>query len=182
MRAVDNLCEQEDGLRLSRPMVSGRHRNPHVDAIPRRASTVTLPRLDLRLIPRLLALLRAVYREAKGRRLYNAAEPLKQAVWPRWVLTTKTEIETPPSASSAPISICVAVTTSMRAAGARRLGIVEVGQRSIRNFVGHSMPTFASALAYQGLLALFPFVIFVGLLLVVLQVDGFFDRLIEQAR
>jgi membrane protein len=44
------------------------------------------------------------------------------------------------------------------------------------------MPTFASALAYQGLLALFPFVIFVGLLLVVLQVDGFFDRLIEQAR
>ena len=44
------------------------------------------------------------------------------------------------------------------------------------------MPTFASALAYQGLFALFPFVIFVGLLLVVLQVDGFFDRLIEQAR
>jgi membrane protein len=70
----------------------------------------------------------------------------------------------------------------MRAAEAWRLGIVEVGQRSIRNFVGHSMPTFASALAYQGLFALFPFVIFVGLLLVVLQVDGFFDRLIEQAR
>jgi membrane protein len=44
------------------------------------------------------------------------------------------------------------------------------------------MPTYASALAYQGLFALFPFVIFVGLLLVVLQVDGFFDRLIEQAR
>jgi membrane protein len=70
----------------------------------------------------------------------------------------------------------------MRAAHARRLGIVEVGQRSIGNFVGHSMPTYASALAYQGLFALFPFVIFVGLLLVVLQVDGFFDRLIEQAR
>jgi membrane protein len=70
----------------------------------------------------------------------------------------------------------------MRAAGARRLRIVEVAQRSIRNFVGHSMPTFASALAYQGLFALFPFVIFLGLLLVVLQVDGFFDRLIEQAR
>ncbi len=70
----------------------------------------------------------------------------------------------------------------MRTAETRRLGIVEVGQRSIRNFVGHSMPTYASALAYQGLFALFPFVIFLGLLLVVLQVDGFFDRLIEHAR
>lgn len=43
------------------------------------------------------------------------------------------------------------------------------------------MPTYASALAYQGLFALFPFLIFLGLLLVVLQIDGFFDRLIEQA-
>jgi membrane protein len=103
-------------------------------------------------------------------------------VWPGWVLTRKIEIGTPPSESFAYVSVCVAVTTSMRAAGARRLSIVEVAQRSIRNFVGHSMPTFASALAYQGLFALFPFVIFLGLLLVVLQVDGFFDRLIEQAR
>jgi membrane protein len=70
----------------------------------------------------------------------------------------------------------------MRTAEIRRLSIVEVSQRSIRNFVGHSMPTYASALAYQGLFALFPFVIFLGLLLVVLQVDGFFDRLFEQAR
>jgi membrane protein len=44
------------------------------------------------------------------------------------------------------------------------------------------MLTHASALAYQGLFALFPFVIFLGVLLVVLQVDVFFDRLIEQAR
>lgn len=43
------------------------------------------------------------------------------------------------------------------------------------------MPTRASALAYQGLFALFPFVIFLGVLLVVLQIDGFFDRFIEQA-
>lgn len=44
------------------------------------------------------------------------------------------------------------------------------------------MLTHAAALAYQGLLALFPFVIFLGVLLVVLQVDIFFDRLLEQAR
>jgi membrane protein len=44
------------------------------------------------------------------------------------------------------------------------------------------MPTHASALAYQGLFALFPFVIFLGVLLAVLQIDVYFDRLIEQAR
>jgi membrane protein len=70
----------------------------------------------------------------------------------------------------------------MQDARARRFWIIEVGQRSIQSFIGHSMPTYASALAYQGLFALFPFVIFVGLLVVVFQVDGFFDRLIEQAR
>jgi membrane protein len=102
-------------------------------------------------------------------------------VWPRWVLSRKIEIETPPSESFAYVSVCVAVTTSMRAAGARRLGIVEVAQRSIQNFLRHSMLTYASALAYQGLFALFPFLIFVSLLLIVLQVDGFFDRLIDQA-
>ena len=62
------------------------------------------------------------------------------------------------------------------------LGVVEVGQRSLRNFVGHGMPTHASALAYQGLFALFPFVIFLGVLLVIFQVDSFFGWLIEQAR
>ena len=43
------------------------------------------------------------------------------------------------------------------------------------------MLTHASALAYQGLFALFPFIIFLGVLLVVLQIDIFFERLIEQA-
>jgi membrane protein len=98
------------------------------------------------------------------------------------VLTRTAELETLHSLSSAPVSAHLPATTSMRGAGARRLGIVEVGRQSIRNFIKHSMPTYASALAYQGLFALFPFVIFLGLLVVVLQVDGFFDRLIEQAR
>jgi len=60
------------------------------------------------------------------------------------------------------------------------LGSVEISQRSIRSFLDHSMPTHASALAYQGLFALFPFVIFLGVLLMVLQADVFFERLIEQ--
>lgn len=70
----------------------------------------------------------------------------------------------------------------MRAAKSLLLGIAELSRRSIRSFLGHSMLTHAAALAYQGLLALFPFVIFLGVLLVVLQVDIFFDRLLEQAR
>lgn len=60
--------------------------------------------------------------------------------------------------------------------------IVELGKRSIRSFAGHGMPTHASALAYQGLFALFPFILFLGVLLVVLQIDNFFDQLLEQAR
>jgi membrane protein len=73
-------------------------------------------------------------------------------------------------------------TASMRAAGSSVSVIVELGKRSIRSFAGHSMPTHASALAYQGLFALFPFILFLGVLLVVLQIDEFFDQLLEQAR
>jgi membrane protein len=113
---------------------------------------------------------------------YNAVEPGSYRWCSPWIITKTAEIETLRSKSSAPVSAYLPATTSMRGGRARRLGIVEVGQRSIRNFIGHSMPTYASALAYQGLFALFPFVIFLGLLVVVLQVDGFFDRLIEQAR
>jgi membrane protein len=85
------------------------------------------------------------------------------------------------SKSSAPVSACLLGTTNMQDAEAERLSIIEVCQRSIQNFLQHSMLTYASALAYQGLFALFPFLIFVSLLLIVLQVDGFFDRLIDQA-
>lgn len=68
----------------------------------------------------------------------------------------------------------------MRVASSWGYAIVELGRRSIRSFLQHSMPTHASALAYQGLFALFPFVIFLGVLLVVLQVDQFFGWLVEQ--
>ena len=70
----------------------------------------------------------------------------------------------------------------MQAARSWVLEIMALGQRSIRSFLDHSMPTHASALAYQGLFALFPFMIFLGVLLVMLQVDSFFGGLIEQAR
>jgi len=70
----------------------------------------------------------------------------------------------------------------MRVLGLGGLKVGELGKRSIRSFLEHSMLTHAAALAYQGLFALFPFIIFLGVLLVVLQVDDFFEGLSEQAR
>jgi membrane protein len=62
------------------------------------------------------------------------------------------------------------------------LTVGELGRRSLRSFLEHRMLTHAAALAYQGLFALFPFIIFLGVLLVVLQVDDLFEVLREQAR
>jgi membrane protein len=62
------------------------------------------------------------------------------------------------------------------------LEVGELGKRSIRSFLEHRMVTHAAALAYQGLFALFPFIIFLGVLVVVLQVDELFEGLREQAR
>jgi membrane protein len=62
------------------------------------------------------------------------------------------------------------------------LKVEELGKRSIRSFLDHKMLTHAAALAYQGLFALFPFIIFLGVLLVVLQVDDLFEGLSEQVR
>ena len=70
----------------------------------------------------------------------------------------------------------------MRVLGLGGLKVGELGRRSIRSFLEHRMVTHAAALAYQGLFALFPFIIFLGVLLVVLQVDDFFEGLSEQAR
>jgi membrane protein len=61
------------------------------------------------------------------------------------------------------------------------LKVGELGKRSIRSFLEHRMMTHAAALAYQGLFALFPFIIFLGVLLVVLQVDDWFEGLSVQA-
>jgi membrane protein len=65
--------------------------------------------------------------------------------------------------------------------GLQGLGIVELGQRSVRNYLAHRMTTYAAALAYRALFGLFPFVLVVITLLAVLRIDGFFEWLIEQA-
>ena len=70
----------------------------------------------------------------------------------------------------------------MRVLGLGGLTFGELGKRSLRSFLEHRMTTHAAALAYQGLFALFPFIIFLGVLLVVLQVDDLFEVLSEQAR
>jgi len=64
----------------------------------------------------------------------------------------------------------------------RDLGAVKLGERSVRNFFAHRMTTYAAALAYRGLFGLFPFVLLVVVLLGLLHADGFFQRMLEQAR
>src|SRR5215213_800959 len=60
-------------------------------------------------------------------------------------------------------------------------GIIEVGERAIRKFFEHRMSTYGAALAYRGLFGLFPFVLIVVVLVGVLGLPDFLDRMIEQA-
>ena len=57
-----------------------------------------------------------------------------------------------------------------------------LGVRSLRGFLDHDMSTYAAALAYRGLLALFPLVIFLIALISVLHVDRLLDWLGDLAR
>jgi membrane protein len=58
---------------------------------------------------------------------------------------------------------------------------MEVAKRSVKDFADDDMTTYAAALAFRVLLALFPFAIFLLTLLGALGLPGFFDRLVEQA-
>ena len=60
--------------------------------------------------------------------------------------------------------------------------LFEVGKRSIRCFARHDMITYAAALAYRALFAIFPFFAFLLVLLGFFRISGFFEWLIEQAR
>src|SRR5829696_6762857 len=61
--------------------------------------------------------------------------------------------------------------------------IVELGERSVRNFFfEHPMATYAAALAYRSLFGLFPFVLILVVLLSALGLPDFFDRAMDQAR
>ena len=68
----------------------------------------------------------------------------------------------------------------MRIPGLGDLGLVELGERSIRKFFEHRMTTYAAALAYRGLFALFPFILIVAVLVGVFGLPNIGDRLIEQ--
>jgi membrane protein len=57
-----------------------------------------------------------------------------------------------------------------------------LGKRAVKEFLSDDMATYAAALSYHALFALFPFVIFLISLLGFLHVPGFFDWALEQAR
>ena len=61
-------------------------------------------------------------------------------------------------------------------------GLLELGERSIRRFFKHDMTTYAAALAYRALFALFPFFAFLVALLGFLEITSFFEWLIDQTR
>ncbi len=65
--------------------------------------------------------------------------------------------------------------------GTKGPGVVELGKRSTRAFFAHRMTTHSAALAYRGLFGLFPFALLVVALLGVLDLDGFFERSLDQA-
>ena len=70
----------------------------------------------------------------------------------------------------------------MRIPGLGGIPPVELGKRSVRDFADDDMPTYAAALSYHALFALFPFLIFLVALLGFLHIPQFFDWLLEQAR
>lgn len=70
----------------------------------------------------------------------------------------------------------------MQIPGLRGLSPATLGKRAIREFTDDDMTTYAAALAYHGLLALFPFVIFLIAVLGFLNIPQFFDAVLEQAR
>ncbi len=70
----------------------------------------------------------------------------------------------------------------MRSLNLRDTNLVELLKRSFRSFSKNDMLTYAAALSYQALFALFPFLIFLIAVLGFLHIPQFFDWLLEQAR
>ncbi|KRV73648.1 YihY/virulence factor BrkB family protein [Pseudomonas citronellolis] len=62
-----------------------------------------------------------------------------------------------------------------------RLGPWQLLKLTVKEFLDDEMPTYAAALAYQGLFSLFPFLLFLIALLGFLHLPEFFDWLREQA-
>ncbi len=70
----------------------------------------------------------------------------------------------------------------MQIPGLAGIGPGQLGKRSVKEFLADDMTTYAAALAYHVLLALFPFVIFLVALLGFLNIPQFFDWLVSQAQ
>ncbi len=70
----------------------------------------------------------------------------------------------------------------MQIPGLAGMGPGELGKRSVKEFLRNDMTTYAAALAYHVLFALFPFVIFLVALLGFLNIPQFFDWLVGQAQ
>ena len=70
----------------------------------------------------------------------------------------------------------------MRTLELHHVNPVELLKRSVRAFLDDDMPTYAAALSYSALFALFPFLIFLIALLGFLHIPDFFDWLLEQAQ
>ena len=62
------------------------------------------------------------------------------------------------------------------------LGPIELLKRSVKEFLADDMTTYAAALAYTILFALFPFVIFLLAVMSFLNIPQFFSWLLDQAR
>jgi len=66
--------------------------------------------------------------------------------------------------------------------GRERIGIVELGRRSIlRFFFEHPMATYSAALAYRGLFGLFPFLLILVMLVGAIGFPDLFDRAADHA-
>ncbi|NHN79744.1 YihY/virulence factor BrkB family protein [Azotobacter chroococcum] len=69
----------------------------------------------------------------------------------------------------------------MRLLDLRGMGLVEVLKCTVKDFMADEMPTYASALAFQMLFSLFPFLLFLIALIGFLDLQRFFDWLQQQA-
>lgn len=70
----------------------------------------------------------------------------------------------------------------MRIPGLGDMSVMEVGKRAFKDFQEDDMNTYAAALTYRFLLALFPFLIFLLTLLDALRLENFFTWMLDQAR
>ena len=89
----------------------------------------------------------------------------------------------PEAAARRRSSILYSAEDSGRVPSIVRIGIIEPGRRSLRNFFfEHPMATYAAALAYRGLFGLFPFLLLLVVLVGALGFPDFFDRAMDHAR